>query len=436
MRLSKSALGLAVMMPLAAVIGLEAAGCSTDTSNSTDSGGSSSSNTAGSGPGSGGAGATTGDTSIGGDIGLGGNQGTGGIEACVATESEATLEKKPVDIIFVIDNSGSMGDNIESVQNNINDNFASIIGASGIDYRVIMISRHGTLGGESICVRAPLSSTDCNPVPAEPGQNPPIFYHYSVEISSHDSFCKALNTYDGGLPDEFGVAPTGWREWLRKEAVKVFVEVTDDGTTCSLDGVSYDDNDNVADGDTTAQKFDAAILALDPDQFGDAAKRNYIWHSIIGLADNDPPTAAYAPGDALVTGVCGTAVAPGTAYQVLSQITGGLRFPICQFASFDVVFQEIAKGVIEGATVECEFAVPEPPQGETIDLATVFLQYTPGDGGAVQTMTQVKDATECKPSSFYIESGIIKLCPDACTVVQADDGAKIKILFGCENGPS
>ncbi len=428
MRISKGALGLAAVIPVVAVLGLQATGCSTDTNAQTGGSG-------GQGN-SGGSGAGNGTAGNGGDIGLGGNNqgGAGGkIEACVATSAEATLEKKPVDIVFIIDNSGSMGDNIESVQNNINDNFAAIIGASGVDYRVIMISEHGNVGSENICVKAPLSSTDCNPVPDAPGENPPIFYHYSVNIGSHDSICKALGSYDGGIEDQFGLGVGGWKQWLRKEAFKVFVEVTDDGVTCSTGGVSYDDNDNAAAGDTTAKKIDAAILGLDPEQFGDAAARNYVWHSIIGLAENDPPTAAYAPGDALVTGHCNTAVAPGTAYQVVSQITGGLRFPICQFASFDVVFQEIAKGVIAGAKVECAFPVPEAPAGETIDLATVVLEYTPGNGGRGLKMKQVESAAACAPDSFYIENGVISLCPDACAVVQGDDKAKISIEFGCAN---
>lgn len=435
MHISKRALGLVVAAPLLAALGLLVNGCSEDTNNSSQSGGAGgSASTAAGGSGAGTAAGGSGQGGgLGGDIGLGGDQGTGGIAACVATSAEATLEKKPVDIVFIIDNSGSMGDNIESVQNNINDNFAAIIGASGIDYRVIMISEHGDLGAESICVKAPLSSTDCNPVPAQPGQNPPIFYQYSVPISSHDSFCKALRSYDGTLADQYGLGVGGWKQWLRKEAVKVFVEVTDDGTTCSLNNVTYDDNDNAADGDVTAKKFDDAILALDPEQFGDAQSRNYVWHSIVGLPENDPPTAAYAPADPIVEGHCSTAVAPGTAYQVLSQITGGLRFPICQFASFDVVFKEIAKGVIEGATVSCEFPVPDPPAGETIDLSTVVIEYTPGSGGGVQKMKQVAGAAQCMPATFYIENGTIKLCPDACAVVQADDKAKINILFGCKD---
>lgn len=413
-------------------------GCSEDTSTfQTSQGGA---GQGGAGQGGAGAGSSTGASSSGGagnsgnggGLNLGGNGGAGGIDACVATSAEATLLVKPVDVIFVIDNSGSMGDNIQSVQNNINDSFAAIIGASGIDYRVIMISMHGNLGSESICVGAPLSTTDCNPVPAQPGENPPIFYQYSVEIGSHDSVCRAFSSYDGTLADSFGLAPGGWSQWLREDAFKVFVEVTDDGTTCTFDGQNFDDNDNEPDGLTAAAAIDATLLALDPVQFGNVNKRNYMWHSIVGLAEAAVPTDAYGPAEPIVVGECSTAVAPGSAYQALSVLTGGLRFPICQFASFDVVFQEIATGIVEGALVACEFAIPEPPPGETIDLDTVVLEYTPGGGGAPVNMAQVADLAACVPSAFYIEGDLIKLCPDACAVVQADDAASVNVLFGCE----
>ncbi|MGQ0505643.1 MAG: hypothetical protein ACT4TC_10010, partial [Myxococcaceae bacterium] len=51
---------------------------------------------------------------------------------------------RPVDIIFVIDNSGSMTSEIQEVERNINVNFAQIIQASGVDYRVILIAKHGS----------------------------------------------------------------------------------------------------------------------------------------------------------------------------------------------------------------------------------------------------------------------------------------------------
>jgi hypothetical protein len=393
----------------------------------------------GSAQGGSGGGSSSGDPGTGGTFNpTGGNDG--GLDpdsACAAQSAEATLIKKPVDIIFIIDNSGSMTDDIIAVENNINDNFASIIGASGVDYRVIMIAEHGPANpDESICVKAPLSTTTCSPMPAEPGQNPPLFFQYSVTIGSHDSLCRLLTTYDGTLPDEFGYAPMGWKEWLRPDALKVFVEVTDDGISCSAEGTTYNDGDNVNTGVTVADTFDTKLLAKDPAQFGDANNRNYIWHSIIGVKENNPPTAAYLPADPIIGTKCSlnglVSPGPGTGYQALSVKTGGLRFPICQNASFDVVFQEIAKGVIEGAQVACDFPLPKPPEGQMLDLDTVVVEYTAGGMGAPTNFKQVKTPAECAPDSFYIESEIIKLCPDTCAVVQKDDKAKLAILFGCD----
>ena len=88
--------------------------------------------------------------------------------ACGTQEAEAELVAKPVDIIITIDNSGSMGEEIAGVQSNINVNFAQIIEASGLDYRVIMVSRFGNDSGEDVCIEAPLSGIPqggCEPPP-------------------------------------------------------------------------------------------------------------------------------------------------------------------------------------------------------------------------------------------------------------------------------
>ena len=111
-----------------------------------------------------------------------------------------------------------------------------------------------------------------------------------------------------------------------------------------------------------------------------------------------------------------------------------MRFPLCDTTLYDVVFNEIAEGVIAGAAVPCDFVIPDPPPGETIDLDTVVVSYTPGGGGDPVEMTQVATANNCMPNAFYIEGDNIHLCPETCTIVAADDDAKIKILFGCELG--
>ena len=99
--------------------------------------------------------------------------------ACDLQKYQATLKKKPVDIIFIIDNSCSMNTESKSVQDNINVNFAQIIQTSGIDFRVILIAEHGQYSsGASICIDPPLSGAPCPatvPTDTPSVNNPPVF---------------------------------------------------------------------------------------------------------------------------------------------------------------------------------------------------------------------------------------------------------------------
>jgi hypothetical protein len=74
------------------------------------------------------------------------------------------------DVILVVDNSGSMKDELTAVENNINDNFAAILGESGV-------------GGTAACP-AP------EPVFAD------RFFQYSIKIESDDSFDRILEVTD------------------------------------------------------------------------------------------------------------------------------------------------------------------------------------------------------------------------------------------------
>ena len=62
-------------------------------------------------------------------------------DACAA--SVAQVQKAKVDLIFVIDNSGSMTAEMTQIKVNVN-NFAQKIGMSGLDYRVVFIVAKAT----------------------------------------------------------------------------------------------------------------------------------------------------------------------------------------------------------------------------------------------------------------------------------------------------
>jgi hypothetical protein len=362
------------------------------------------------------------------DLGAGGGGGDGGIAdlvtirnkdaACAAVKAEATLTKKPVDIIVVIDNSGSMTDEILAVERNINQNFADILAASSIDYRVILISKHGKSNpDESVCITKPLSGNPtCSPPPAVP-VNGPRFFHYDTEIASTNSLRLILSTYNTKDPN--GFAPNGWSGWLRDGAYKVFLEITDDNSAL------------------VETSFETQLFAKTPKMFGTAAARNYVFHTIAGLKENNPPTNAWGPKDPLQSAVCtkgGGAVNNGMVYQRLSVLTGGLRFPICEYASFDAVFRNVAAGVVQGTQVACDFKIPDPPAGQVIDENSVLVEYQPGAGGPVVELKRASGAAQCTPTSFYIQNGRIVLCPDTCSTIQKDEKAKVQVLFDCQIG--
>lgn len=333
--------------------------------------------------------------------------------ACETVRVGATLAKAPVDVIVVVDNSFSMTDEVLAIQNNLNQSLAAIIEAGGLDYRVIMISRHGSATlDQSICVSAPLSgNASCSPPPARPS-NSARFYHYSVEVRSTDPYAVIAQSYNAA--DEFYLAPNGWQAWLRPAAFKTIVLFTDDESAFP------------------SSTLDQALLSAVPRNFGTAAARNYRFHAVVGLRENTPATKPYDPADPIVTQRCTGAMQAGAEHQGLARLTGGLRYPICQTGSYDAVFRAVATGVVTGARLACDFEVPPAPKGKVYRLPSAELEYTPSSGGAPRLLHQVGSAAGCAPDSFYLVGSHVYLCPSSCSEVSADVGARVEFLLECD----
>ncbi len=387
-----------------------------------------------------------------------------GKSACGSTRGAPKSVLRPMDIVFIIDNSGSMDAEIQEVEQNVYRNFANIIESSGIDYRVILLSRYGSSTGPAVgesdfqvCIPPPLGATACEDPSSErlrnntrgtPGHSiSGEFFHYSADIESKDALCVLLATYDqpdewDGGPNRSGwapLAPRGWGAWLRQNAFKTFVVVTDDDVSCSDWGYNFQDRNGVDGGMKAAEDFDRALLALDPAQFGSAADRKYVWHSIIGMAENQQLPGPWHPIPGTIqTATCRPGSSgPGTGYQALSIATQGLRYPICPDSAgqtnFDPVFRAVARGVVELAAVPCEYEFPEV-EG-VINPQAIEVHYRPGDGGPAQNLTRVSDAGACSGQAYYFDDenspSRIFLCPSACSAVQADGNAELILDFGC-----
>lgn len=329
---------------------------------------------------------TTGpNTTTGGTTTTSGGDNTTG--DCAAITEMAMNKKQPADIIFVIDNSGSMATEIASVAANMN-SFSTKIINSGIDVHVVMISSYPSDDG--LCIDAPLGSGGC-PVK---DNNPPKYTHINSKVGSNDALQKVLDHY----PD--------YKALLRPDASKHVVVVTDDNSSLS------------------SAAFDAAFKALDP---GLAA---YKMHAICGAKDSGD--ILWCAQNAIC---CAFTAKAGKVYMDLINKTGGEWGDLC-LQNFTPVFDVLSTEVIQNAGLACEWTIPDPMGDDPIDFNKVNVDFV--DGMNVQPIGKVDAPADCANVSdgWYYDDPLkptkILVCPQTCEKIQGVANAQINIKFGCE----
>lgn len=353
-----------------------------------------------------------------------GAAGDGGFGACATSTVTPTRERLPVDVVFMVDNSASMEPAVAQVQSGINA-FASVVGAKGLDYKVIVLSLRGvgaqTVGGKvryPVCVPAPLGGTDCG--------DGPRFAHVVVDIKSTQPLEQMLGTlgqttgYQPG--DERGSEP--WATQLRAGATKSFVVVTDDNSRLSAaDFESFAGGTNPNNGSLSLPPG-----LLHPSRGG--AFAGYTLSAIYGWGSTTDPTARCSfPGG-------GQPAASGAVYTQLVAKTGGARARICDGASaWGPFFDAVATAVERSAKVACDLPIPTPASGE-VDPALVNVRV--GDGTPL--VPRVADGGACASGEgWYYDSPSaptkVVLCPASCERAQAKAGAtpKTELVFGCRS---
>ncbi|MDC3954722.1 vWA domain-containing protein [Polyangium jinanense] len=348
----------------------------------------------GNGPGTGGSG---------GDIFVGSGSGTGGglpdADTCASVSSEATAGKQPADIIIAVDTSGSMDEEIAEVQANLN-KFAQLITASGIDVHVVMIA------DATMCIPAPLGSGSCNGM----DEKLPGYRHVVQTVASTDAFQQILNTYPQ------------WKDVLRPNAVKTIAVVSDD------------------DSDMSATNFKNQMIALDPTFSG------FKFDAIVSFTSGDlcPLECGFfaCPNCAnpccnKVSPVCEPlSAAEGKVYKELVQQTGGVIGDLCT-QNFDPVFNSMATAVVSEVKISCDYPIPVPPDGTTIDPTKVNVVYTNSNGTKTTIYNVPTGQADCGNTGgwYYDVPGAptkITMCQNTCAALQGDAGGKVEVLFGCE----
>jgi hypothetical protein len=87
---------------------------------------------------------------------------------------------------------------------------------------------------------------------------------------------------------------------------------------------------------------------------------------------------------------------------------------------------------IRGLVLSCDFPLPAPPSGQTLDFMAVNVLYTPSTTAAEQLLYDGACATGV---GWHYDDPMnpteVELCPSSCDEVRQDHGGRIDVVFGC-----
>lgn len=108
------------------------------------------------------------------------------------------------------------------------------------------------------------------------------------------------------------------------------------------------------------------------------------------------------------------------------------------FCHFDMTTEQDLSAALRSALTEiagqiasCEYEIPAPPSGMSLDPSRVNVVYTPASG---TPETILRDpSTECSEGWQYSADGeSIVLCGATCERVKNERGGSVELLFGCQ----
>ena len=96
---------------------------------------------------------------------------------------------------------------------------------------------------------------------------------------------------------------------------------------------------------------------------------------------------------------------------------------------------------IRSKAATCEYVIPEPPPGQVLDPGQVNVAYLPGGASESILLPNVIVASQCgNTAAWYYDDNEnptkIILCPAACETVQSDPLVSVEVLFGCLTHPA
>lgn len=294
-----------------------------------------------------------------------------GLASCAEVTAEAETVTRPVDIVWVVDSSGSMGNEAARVQAGMNA-FAAELDASGVDVRVVVITAEGF-----VVVPAPL------------GTDPARYRFVGRSVSSSAALVRLVSE-----------APR-YADFLRPDAALHFIAVTDDESAIS------------------ATDFDAQIRAALPT--GASGVADYVFHAIASEDVGGRP--------------CAGAADVGRSYLALAGMRGGEFLSICTddwTTVFGRLRDAAASSIAVPCTFRLPSPPDgETLDAERVNVDVV----APDGSRRTIARASSEGACAGAEAWFYDDPSApaeIRLCPALCESVSSDPAVRVEIALGCD----
>jgi hypothetical protein len=312
--------------------------------------------------------------------GGGGTVGTvGGVtsgSAC-ATSSAGTT-RPPAYLVFMYDRSGSMNDKVGGGQTKWEacktglENFFSSASSSGIHASLTFFGQDSN-GSNADCSAASYATPEVAMTPL-----PSMAFSAQIDATKPSTDTPTLAAIQGAIQYAQTIKPT--------DGGKVAVVLVTDGDPHNCNGNSVQ-----------AVASAAATVA------------STIPTYVVGIGSSLANMQAMAAGGGT------TAILVNTTTP--TQVTADL---------------ENALGSIAASQLGCQYGLPAPPAGQTLDVDAVNVDYTPS-GAAQTTLAYSADCSD--PNGWHYDSNQnptqIIMCSSICDTLKKDQGGKVDIIFGC-----
>jgi len=338
-------------------------------------------------------GSATGASSSGGSEGDAGNQGVGG--GCAASSAQAELS--PVYLVFLLDESGSMGDGDNGNRMLKWDPVTAALKAFFADDASTGIT--ASLSVFPLNQNKSMGVADSHLAPAcnAAAYVDPIVM--PTALPNDKLFADAIQTLDP--PNEYGTPTYPGLSGTIQYAESVLAE--DEGRKVAI------------------------VMVTDGQPYGCSSQGNNI---------NNTAMAAAGVADRIPTYVIGVADTSNSLDSLDDIAKGGGtdKAFIVEVDDPEQTRTELldAINLIRGQAISCELPIPTPPAGKRLDPDKVDVQFT----ATGQPATSLKYGSECTGDTAWryddaAKPTTVMLCEATCNTVKADAQGKLDVVFGC-----